>query len=54
MNTIVFDWPHQWHLILNSHRQKIILPTAKTNTNSVLPVSQDKFGHVIWNYTTLK
>ena len=29
------------------------LPTAKTNSRIVLPMCQDEFGHVDWNYLLL-
>ena len=47
------EW-HQSALIVGRKPKvitfKIYIPTAKSNTRNALPVSQDKFDHVGWNY----
>ena len=52
---LMFNWPHRWHMTPRPwwHSKMCIveiLPTAKTNTQDVLPIWQNQFGHIGCNY----
>ena len=48
---LMFGWLHQWiSPITLKNSQTSIRPNAKINTRHMLPMFQDKFGHVDQNH----